>query len=79
MAKEVNLETGEVREVEDREYELTMRESMAFVGLDGRLRCPQCGRFVKSSQRRKGGSFRYAGGIVHVMPHCAHCEKDHAD
>lgn len=57
---------------------LTMRESMAFccVSSPTGLRCPSCGKWIRSDDRRKRGTIVGKGIILSLTPGCVHCETE---
>lgn len=52
---------------------LSMRETLACVGDDGRIRCPSCGRFARLEEIRHTPSVRWAGGRASLLPACKRC------
>ena len=62
---------------------LSMREQMACVDGDGRVRCPSCGRFAKWEQLRHSPAevWRVGESLMRLSlaPHCVRCGDDGGD
>lgn len=56
-------------------HNLSMRDTMACVDPDGKIRCPICGRYARLDDMTTGGTSMGPTVIIHWLPFCGHCEE----